>query len=43
MVNSEDIIGTTDMSDVIDRLSHKPMSLKPGSIVHRIFSYMLNI
>jgi len=27
MVNSEDIIDTTDMSDVIDRLSHKPMSL----------------
>ena len=27
MVNSEDILGTTDVSNVIDGLSHKPMSL----------------
>jgi hypothetical protein len=43
MVNSEDIIGTTDRSDVIAGLSHKPMSLYPGSVVHRVYPYMLNI
>jgi hypothetical protein len=43
MDNSEDIIGTRDISDVVEGFSYKPMSLQTGSIVHRVFPYTVNI
>ena len=38
LVSSEELIGNHRMSEVIDEVSHKPMSLYPGSTVFSIHS-----